>query len=1025
MKNRYLNKYLILALFFLAIDNGRAHQIEVVSSNRDASVIERYEKEAQEISLVAEKLGYHMPPKHLLTFVPSGDLGQLSSLGRYPLPHWYDGAQVFNSMSQISGVLEFVTKGDPVSKSFYSDTTDFEHQISIIMHVIGHNDFALNSGYILSNKNATMPDSLDLYNFMNDLYIEYDHDQVSLFLQWLYSIEYLQDLVGGTYQAPENFSVESPSVNELVRFRRDALNQKRSGVNPTPNKVHTASVLSALVNQQDPAVPQWRKELMAKFEQMVRHYPGNIHTKIINEGWATYSQYLLVKHTNWSQREDVFIKFAGLMHGVAFPQVSNPYWLGLETWKNIYKNYRLENKSKVDTELELDQGFVKYAHSIMRNKSSFDFLRHGLDEEWIKDNKLLLYREATAEEIDKYCGDDPACRPKEGEKSLIILSRNPGRIINYIARDQADFSSSFPQIKLTSFNDNGNGGIGLLHHNRNNLSLNLHSAAQTLYILSLILEKPVSLKTFLNAYDEKNEVFSQHPIKLEVNPSGDIRASGDIIEQSNRESFEKNLQESIEIYKNDLEFSESEVQSDFRKKKFHDEICKNFMNHILAPTKQTCCERHSHGGFISHAPTSGRAIIEFDSIMKERFSRMLSLAIQGKHKINKKKNSVGFRVLPFIPRIEFDQKAQNMLLSKLPPSPVDKRSSLPSRPYTLGQDDASSIGKHPFAMPGDIVNVPAGEGGGSKGEPGEEEEGTPDDDGDPAAGSENQEPTEVEISLADWGKALQEELGLPNIRKTLLGKSRQVTKKKGGKTSRDHGDIIYRETLPKAINYPLIEDLLAERDLDLGDVVDKLVEGIPYLGPSDYVVKNRKEKIKPHNKAVIAIVMDFSGSMQGEPHQAAANLVYNFKALMLNQYEELEFRFIVYDTKAYEFSEDDVFGKNPKFLGGGTSNTAGYEMAKDILDEYKYEEWNKYLLGLGDAGAADGPETSRVMEQIYKEAQFMAFVYTENGFWGDQNFLNSMQDLAKKHKWAAYAELENSSQSSVIRVLKELFPPRT
>ena len=150
----------------------------------------------------------------------------------------------------------------------------------------------------------------------------------------------------------------------------------------------------------------------------------------------------------------------------------------------------------------------------------------------------------------------------------------------------------------------------------------------------------------------------------------------------------------------------------------------------------------------------------------------------------------------------------------------------------------------------------------------------------------------------------------------------------------------------------------------------------------------------------------------------------DFKALLSANYDDIEFRYIVYDTKAYEFSEEQLFGRHPKFLGGGTSNLVGYEKAEKVLQEYNYEEWNKFVIGIGDAGAHDGPATVEVLERIYPQLQYLAFVYADNGWWGDEQFIASMQDLASRKQWVGYAHLQKSDQKSIISALRSLFPRR-
>lgn len=993
-------------------------EIEVVSSYRDHDVIDKYRKEAEQISLAAERLGYSMPKKHLLTFVPAGDLGQLSALGRYALPHWYDGAQIFSSMGRVSGVLEFVVKGDPACKSFYSDTTSYIQQISIIMHVIGHNDFGLNSGYALSTNNYTMPASLELYEYIRKLYEELDHEEVSLFIQWLYSVQYLQDFVDGSYEVPESFQKKSPTIHELKEFKTKAIEQGRDQIRPFVNETSSPSVLSAAVYNMEKTAPEWKKELIRKFEKMVRHYPGNVQTKIINEGWATFSQYLLTKHTHWNEREDAFVELGELMSGVAYPKLSNPYWLGLEAWKNSYKNFSKANKEKYGSEFELDKAFVAHAHDIMAWQSSYDFLRNSLDENWVRDEKLMMYRSPSQEELQKFCGQNQECYPKQDEQAFIVTSRSPERIINQIAREQADHSLMFPKIVLKNLNDKHNGGVLLEHEVRNGFPLDLMSSSQALYVFSLILERPVSLKTIVYGQVSKEDpTLAKADIVIHLTPSGKLSLDG----ESGLEELEKQLQEAIDIYIADLEFSETDRLTSYRKNRFESDIRQKLVNQIFSDA-QDSSSHHSHGSFITHAPTTGQALLEYEAVLSERFSRMLELAVQGKVNVGKTKNGVRFRVLPMIPQFGLDQRMQQKLLSSLPLSPVDDRSSLPTKGYQFGQDDNSEIGRSKNLLPGDIFKQKKNQGQG-QGES-EEQEGDP-EDGDPEeseAGEGGQDPSEVEIPLADWGKALQEELGLPNLRLTLHGESRFMKKKKLGTIHRDHGDIVYRKTLPAALLYPMADDILNDKDFDFGNIVDKIMEGITHIGPADYVVRNHKEVPKPHNKAVVVVVMDFSGSMQGAPHQAAANLVYNFKALLMSQYEDIEFRYVVYDTQAREFTEDQVFGKNPQFLGGGTSNIAGFEFAEKVLEEYNYDEWNKYVLGLGDAGANDGAETVEVMNRMYKESQYMAYVFTDNGWGADQDYLTAMKGFSESHKWAGYSELKDASQKSVLKVLKELFP---
>jgi uncharacterized sporulation protein YeaH/YhbH (DUF444 family) len=251
-----------------------------------------------------------------------------------------------------------------------------------------------------------------------------------------------------------------------------------------------------------------------------------------------------------------------------------------------------------------------------------------------------------------------------------------------------------------------------------------------------------------------------------------------------------------------------------------------------------------------------------------------------------------------------------------------------------------------------------------------------------------------------------------------------LTTKRHAVVKRDHGEVVWGRTVAGVLAHPLAQQLIAGEELSLDDIHGLLGQGIQGLAADDYFVKNRTEHQCPKQRAVVVVVMDYSYSMNGIPHQIAAKMVFNLKALLSSEYPEVVFRFVIYDTKAYDVTEDEVFGKNPKFLGGGTSNKVGYEKGAEILAGYPHAEYNKFLLGIGDAGAADGPETVEILEKIYPDLQFMSFVYTNvEGNAGIPSFIQAIKDFTSRKPWAKFAEIGDANDLSVFRVLKELFPP--
>jgi uncharacterized sporulation protein YeaH/YhbH (DUF444 family) len=733
---------------------------------------------------------------------------------------------------------------------------------------------------------------------------------------------------------------------------------------------------------------------------MVRHYPGNVATKIINEGWATYSQYLLYRHS--PRHQDGTVDYGRLLFGVTYGKWKNPYWLGLECWKNVYRNHKKAN-SGISDEIALDKSFVEEAHRRINWQGSYQFIRHSLDAQWVKDQRIFIYRKATDKEIQAKCGSDYSCYPQHDEEAFITLSRNPERVINMLAREQADHSLRYPQILLKHYNYEGSGGLLLEHEAHHGFSLDQPSMAKTLYLLARMFERQVTLKTVhypVNLDTKEDLVVTVYPnqtVRVQAATPGKIQE----IMTKHIAAYEENLSLGL-----DAAPSRQTMQPLYRE----------VVNAMFAPVRGM--DDISEGGsVISHAPTTGSALAAYEDMLNRRFALMLQRALEGKTSITPGKNGVKIKVMPEIPSFRFNRKVQQALIDSLPLAPMDTRSSAPTAPYVFGQDDNAEMDAHPSLMPGDIFKKKKPQQGSGQGE--SEDEGDEDSD---EAGDGGNDPSEVEIPLAEWGKALQQVLKLPNLRRTEGGKGAIVTKKRRGVTKRPTGEVVWKKTVARALCLPLAQQVIAGEGINLDNIQELVTAGLRGIGPSDLYVKNHVEALRPKQRAMVAVVMDFSGSMQGVPHEIATKLVFNLKALLVSQYPEVVFRFIMYDTKAHDMTEDDVFGKNPKFLGGGTSNVVGYARAEEVFREYPYEEWNKFLVGIGDAGASDGPETVAIMERMHPDLQFTSFVFTNTGGWGDPGFVSALQDYAKRKQWVKFVEINDSADASVMKLLKDLFP---
>ena len=92
------------------------------------------------------------------------------------------------------------------------------------------------------------------------------------------------------------------------------------------------------------------------------------------------------------------------------------------------------------------------------------------------------------------------------------------------------------------------------------------------------------------------------------------------------------------------------------------------------------------------------------------------------------------------------------------------------------------------------------------------------------------------------------------------------------------------------------------------------------------------------------------------------------------KYDNAAFRYIARDAEAWEVDRADFFGIRS---GGGTKISSAYELAADLLEEYPYSEWNRYVFAAGDSENSTNDTGERViplMEEI--SANMHAYIET-------------------------------------------------
>lgn len=1030
--------------------NPHAHPLNPPTGETLVRFSERQSKEEkaelqQAIDLVykkggiADNVGLALPP-HTAEVMPSVDLLMLASMGRHAVPHWHEGATILDALKGPSGILEFVTPGCPTCRSFYRDTTSHVEQISVLLHVVGHNHFAHHSIFEIGRHTDPITSSIDLGDLMRQLYQQYDHDEVSQFYQYLLTTTYLQDFGFGTFDSIESLVTKISPPEKLRPIRQTTKDEYKLANNIT--EIRTRSALQGLAATviNNGTLPEWKKKMAHTFEAMNRVLPAYGQTKIMNEGWATMMQVILANHSPWNDSKHA-LEFTQLLAGVKPPNLSNPYWLGFEGWNRLRIKFNARPEISKLSPLEQDRLFVKeMTTKYIRTYCDYDWLQEALDEQWVADHGLYLYRKAKNHEYDYSL---PREKPTD-EEQFIIVSRDAKRVSKKIADLLSDRRLSIPQIEFRGLEKSMGTAVHFNHENVEDIPLQRQMMGPALYVMSQVTEMPILLETigssawikkpnsprfgpFLPPWMSYNEQAAPQaesaptswPIRVRVFPNGKAEVAHGPTHTATdeqeiaRAELETLLNEAISAYQENMEVGQSDGFASFEREKFH-AIGKESLNFAL----------ETPAAIVNHAHTATESMHEYAQKLKERLLKMLRLAAKGKLPVRKVGGSrVAIQALPPIPHLEYDGKIKKQILDiKENNEPVDMLPALRISSTLVGKYSESmsaTVGSDRRRRTGDKFWGPKPKNGDGEGEEGEEGEEGQDPNHGPGPG---RDPSEVEVPLALYGQLLAEELKLPNIRRTD-GESNEVDFVREGSVNRSFGNILWEKTVNKAIPYGMAAAKKIKNET--GKTLSKfevLRRGMRMLLPSDYVVSDRSEVPVPSVKAVVVFNIDLTGSMQGRPQALAKEIVFNMKALIQAYYQDVDFVFIGFDDKAYQMTEKKIFRT---FLGGGNKESAALQKTYEILESGKYPtaNYNKYVVMIGDAGTYDTEDSEKWFNKLYPSTQYMGFMHVPQ-FGGSSMytgpFTDMLENLHKKLPWFSYAQVQDST-GEVIQGIKTFF----
>ena len=152
------------------------------------------------------------------------------------------------------------------------------------------------------------------------------------------------------------------------------------------------------------------------------------------------------------------------------------------------------------------------------------------------------------------------------------------------------------------------------------------------------------------------------------------------------------------------------------------------------------------------------------------------------------------------------------------------------------------------------------------------------------------------------------------------------------------------------------------------------VDEIPFRSEDERYRYPEIEKEREKNVVVVNI-RDVSGSMRKKKRELVERTFTPLDWYLQGKYDHAEFVYIAHDADAWQVERVDFFGIRS---GGGTRISSAYELAAELLEEYPFSEWNRYVFAAGDSENSSNDTEENViplMEQI--PANLHAYVETQ------------------------------------------------
>lgn len=297
--------------------------------------LEKYNEQIEEI---AREMGldYYTQEFEIISFEDmlcyEAYVGMPSHYSHWSYGKTYDRLKTAYKYNLTGLPYEMVINSDPCIAYLMKDNT-LLLQILTIAHVYGHNDFFKNNRLFKTYTNAKL--TVEKFKNHADRIRSYIHDPS----------------IG--YEAVEQILDAAHSIRyQCHSFRNTPLVKGEKIEYPYTNLLEFLSQYGRL--------EEWQKDILQIVEEESKYFYPQIETKIINEGWATFCHYSILKQLSLPQ--EMMFEFLKVHNGVVcqVPGSLNPYYLGFKIWEKLYQKYDGDFKQLLPIrEQERDASFIR------------------------------------------------------------------------------------------------------------------------------------------------------------------------------------------------------------------------------------------------------------------------------------------------------------------------------------------------------------------------------------------------------------------------------------------------------------------------------------------------------------------------------------------------------------------------------------------------------------------------------------------------------------------------------------------